>query len=63
MQCNIGKTDRAIRLIAGVGIIAAGLYFQSWWGAIGIIPLITAAMGWCMAYAPFGISTCKEKQE
>ena len=60
MQCNIGKTDRAIRLIAGVGIIAAGLYFQSWWGAIGVVPLFTAALRWCPPYQLLGISTNKD---
>jgi len=60
MQCNIGKTDRAIRLLAGVGIIAAGFYFQSWWGAIGIVPLTTAALRWCPPYQLLGISTNKK---
>jgi hypothetical protein len=60
MQCNIGKTDRAIRLVAGVVIIAAGLYYQSWWGAIGIVPLITATLRWCPPYQLLGISTNKK---
>ena len=57
MQCNIGKTDRTIRLLAGVGIIAAGFYFQSWWGAIGIVPLVTGTLRWCPPYQLLGIST------
>lgn len=57
MQCNIGKTDRTIRLLAGVGIIAAGVYFQSWWGAIGIVPLVTGTLRWCPPYQLLGIST------
>jgi len=60
MQCNIGKTDRTIRLIAGVAIIAAGLYYQSWWGAIGMIPLLTGAFRWCPPYQLLGISTDKK---
>lgn len=60
MQCNIGKTDRVIRLIAGVAIIAAGLYYQSWWGAVGIVPLLTATLRWCPPYQLLGISTNKE---
>lgn len=59
MKCNMGKTDRIIRAIVGVGIIAMGFYLQSWWGAIGAIPLGTALLGWCPAYLPFGISSCK----
>jgi len=57
MKCNVGKTDKIIRLILGAGIIAAGVYFQSWWGAIGAVPILTALIGWCPAYIPFGIST------
>ena len=60
MQCNIGKTDRTIRLFAGVASIAAGLYYQSWWGAIGIVPLLTATFRWCPPYQLLGISTDKK---
>jgi hypothetical protein len=42
-----------------VAIIALGVVFQSWWGAIGLIPLFTGTTRWCPAYLPFGISTCK----
>lgn len=60
MKCNVGKTDRIIRVILGAVIIAAGVYYQSWLGAIGIIPIVTSAIGWCPAYVPFGISSCKK---
>lgn len=63
MKCNMGKTDRIMRAIAGVVIIAAGAYLQSWWGAIGLVPLVTAAIGWCPAYVPFGISSTKKSPE
>jgi phosphate/sulfate permease len=59
MKCNMGKTDRIIRGIIGIGVIGAGVYFQNWWGAIGIVPLGTAILGLCPAYIPFGISSCK----
>ena len=61
MKCNVGKTDRIIRLLLGLIIIAAGIYFSSWWGAIGAILLFTAAVGWCPLYLPFGLSTCATK--
>jgi hypothetical protein len=32
MKCNVGKTDKTIRIIIGAAIIALGVYFQSWWG-------------------------------
>lgn len=59
MKKNMGSADKTVRLILGIGIIALGLYFQSWWGLVGLVPLATSFMGVCPAYLPFGISTCK----
>ena len=61
MKCNVGKTDRIIRVLVGLVLIALGVYFNSWWGAIGVIPLFTAAVGWCPLYVPFGLSSCSAK--
>ena len=58
MTCNVGKTDRIIRAAVGLGVLAAGLYFKSWWGAVGLLPLLTAIFKFCPGYVPFGISTC-----
>ncbi len=58
---NVGSADRIVRIVAGVALIGAGLYFKSWWGAIGVVPLLTAAIGWCPLYVPFGIRTCPRK--
>ena len=59
MKCNVGGADRMIRIVAGVVIILLGFYFQSWWGAVGIVPILTGALRWCPAYVPFGFSTCE----
>ena len=58
MKCNVGKTDRIIREAVGLVIILAGLYFKSWWGLVGLVPLLTAIFRFCPGYVPFGISTC-----
>ena len=57
MKRNVGKTDRIIRVLIGLIVIALGAYFKSWWGAIGLLPIITAAVGWCPPYRLLGIST------
>ena len=62
MKQNIGNVDRIIRVVIGPGLIALGVYFNNWWGAIGLIPLITAAIGWCPLYVPFGLTTKSAKQ-
>ncbi len=61
MNKNVGGIDRGIRIVAGVAAIGAGLYFQSWWGAIGLVLIATALMSWCPPYALLGINTCKSK--
>jgi hypothetical protein len=63
MKLNVGNTDRWTRIILGLAIGAAGLYYKSWFGLIGLIPLVTAGVGWCPLYAPFGISTCRLRSE
>lgn len=57
MEKNVGKSDKTIRYVLGVVIIGAGIMFNSWWGIIGIIPIFTAAMGWCPLYKILGTST------
>ena len=57
MKKNMGITDRRIRVVLGIVAIAAGLYFKSWWGLLGVIFLGTALIGTCPLYLPFGIST------
>ncbi|MBD3391685.1 MAG: DUF2892 domain-containing protein [Chitinivibrionales bacterium] len=54
---NESRTDRIVRVILGAGIIGAGAVFQSWWGLVGLVPLITGFTGTCLLYKPFGIST------
>jgi hypothetical protein len=61
MKSNIGKTDRIARVSIGLIVIAVGVYLKSWWGAIGLVPILTAATSWCGLYTLFGISTCKIK--
>lgn len=59
MKKNMGILDRRIRLVLGLLIVAAGLYFKTWWGLIGVVFLVTSLISWCPLYAPFGLSTRK----
>jgi len=62
MTVNMGGIDRTVRAIIGVALIAWALSGGPWWAWIGVVPLATAATGWCPAYAPFGFSTCAKKK-
>lgn len=62
MKRNIGFVDRLIRAIVGLGLLS--LVFvgpQTYWGLLGLIPLGTAALGWCPPYRLLGINTCGVK--
>lgn len=62
MTCNVGTIDRILRTILGLGLIS--LVFvgpQTPWGWVGLVPLATAALGWCPPYALLGLSTCGAK--
>ena len=59
MKINEGVIDRGLRVIAGlvlIGLAAAGVVGA--WGYIGVIPLVTGAIGMCPIYSLLGMSTC-----
>jgi len=59
MSTNMGTLDRVIRVIVGLGLLAIAFVGpQTPWGYIGIIPLVTALIGYCPAYRLFGLNTC-----
>lgn len=64
MKQNIGSIDKTIRIIAGLAILSLLFLLEGnarWFGLIGLVPILTAFVGFCPAYMPFGISTCKTK--
>jgi hypothetical protein len=58
MKPNVGTIDRTLRFLLGLALLGAGYYFKSWWGLVGVVPLLTATFRFCPAYLPFGLSTC-----
>ena len=59
MKINEGTIDRVIRVILGLAIIiVVGFIMKSWWGLIGLLPLVTGLTSRCPLYMLFGINTC-----
>lgn len=62
MPINEGTLDRVLRVVVGLAIIS--LVFvgpQTPWAWLGLVPLLTGIVGYCPAYALFGIRTCKAR--
>lgn len=56
---NVGALDRVLRIGAGLLLIAlAATETIGYWGYIGVVPLLTGAVGNCPAYSLLGYSTC-----
>jgi hypothetical protein len=56
---NVGSIDRILRIVVGLGLIS--LVFlgpQTPWGWVGVVPLLTAFIGFCPLYTLLGIRTC-----
>ncbi|OJX80988.1 DUF2892 domain-containing protein [Magnetospirillum sp. 64-120] len=62
MNKNVGGIDRILRIVVGLALIALAVTNTvGVWGYIGVVPLLTGLIGWCPAYLPLGIKTCKTK--
>jgi len=62
MCFNAGIADRVVRVVAGLGLIGYGLFSQNYIVAVvGMVPLLTGAIGFCPLYPIFKINTgCKK---
>jgi DUF2892 family protein len=65
MTQNMGSTDRVLRIVAA--LVVAALYVTGTiaglaaivLGIVALVFVVTAAVGFCPAYVPLGISTRK----
>lgn len=63
MQTNVGNIDRILRAVIGLALIALTLAGTiGVWGWIGVVPLLTAALGFCPLYTMLGFSSCPMKK-
>jgi len=63
MTNNVGGMDRMLRIVLGLVLIAlAATGTIGAWGWIGLVPIATAALGFCPLYTVLGFSTCKNRK-
>lgn len=64
MKRNESNQDRGIRAVVGiiavlVGLLAVGGFLRALLVIVGLVLVITAAVGFCPLYRLLGINTCK----
>ena len=64
---NEAPWDRIVRVVLGIVLLYVGFgVMDGTWGivvgVVGLIPLITGAVGWCPLYALFGTRTARDQK-
>ena len=54
LKKNLGPKEAVIRVAAGLVILGLGAAYGSWWGLVGLLPLITGVLRYCPAYSLIG---------
>jgi hypothetical protein len=57
---NVGLVDRVVRVVVGVALLALWFVLPGklhYLGLIGLVPLLTAALGYCPLYSVIGVKT------
>jgi hypothetical protein len=63
MTPNIGSTDRIIRIILGLALLALIFILPGnarWWGLLGVVLIGTALINWCPIWFTLGVNTRKK---
>jgi Inner membrane protein YgaP-like, transmembrane domain len=61
MKRNVGFLDRGVRIVVGLALLSLLFVLEGqsrWLGLIGVIPLLTALVGYCPLYGILGLSSC-----
>ncbi|MDA1307201.1 MAG: DUF2892 domain-containing protein [Acidobacteria bacterium] len=64
LKVNEHPVERIVRVVLGAGLVVMAVMGTiGVWGYIGVVPLVTGAIGSCPIYTLFGISTCPMKSK
>ena len=63
MPKNEGGLDRVLRVIAGLAVLSLAFVGpKTPWAYLGLVPLLTGALGFCPLYTLLGVNTCPVKR-
>jgi len=66
-MCNVGGWDKFLRIIVGLALISLVFFgkhiigYNTVYGWLGLLPIITAVFNFCFFYTLLGFSSCKNK--
>ena len=63
LNCNIETFDKILRRSLGLILLGLGIYYQHWWGALGLLPIALSYWKHFPLYLPFKINTNKENKD
>ncbi|REL37930.1 DUF2892 domain-containing protein [Rhodohalobacter sp. SW132] len=63
MKKNVGFSDALLRVVLGMIILFAGLWYDSLWGFLGLIFIASGALSFCPVYRVMNIETCTPNLE
>jgi hypothetical protein len=63
MKKNMGSADKNLRMAVGIIILIVGYLNDSWWGLIGLVPLLTSFFSFCPMYLPLKFNTLKKSEK
>lgn len=63
-RLNVGRPDRTARVVGGLVLLALALFaVGGFWailfGLVGLVLIVTGAVGFCPLYRVLGLSTCR----
>jgi hypothetical protein len=60
MKTNVAGIDRVLRIVVGLALMAWAALGGPVWAWVGVVPLVTALVGFCPVYPLVGMSTTKK---
>lgn len=64
MKSNVGKKDKMLRIILGLGLLGSFFFIESnlkYVSIVGAVFFLTGLISFCPLYKVLGLNTCKLK--
>lgn len=57
MKTKVGSYDAGVRFVIGCGVLLMSVNGWGWWALLGLVPIATAACGFCPLYRLIRVDT------